>query len=110
MLHRVKRISVFMAVCGLLGAVAATAAAPSAIAWNYTPGAGSAMCNCREVSMGTAMDLIKAQVTGLVAGAVAGLALGIWWLYREKKKHAAAMTTTTTTATTTPPPADAPKT
>ncbi len=60
-----------------LGAVIASLAAPSFLAWYNVPGAGDALCNCKELAHSSIDSLLHTQMVGAgigiaicVAGAV----------------------------------------
>lgn len=86
----------FVVAGALAGVLIATVSAPSILTWDNTPGMGTALCNCADVTRQTASKLINAQMTGCAIGAVVGLIGGIAYRATRKKKEAAVLPPTTT--------------
>jgi hypothetical protein len=89
MVHVLKRLALLLAVGGALGDVVTMLLAPSFVTWFHSPGTGSALCNCTDVSRETATALIHAQLAGTAIGslllAVVGeLAVRLWHARKEK--------------------------
>jgi hypothetical protein len=76
----------FMVAGALLGVLGVTAVYPRYKAWDNTPGIGTALCNCADVTRQTADGLISAQMTGCAGGAVLGLLAGAFFALGRKKK------------------------
>ncbi len=76
----------FVVAGALAGVLLSTFFAPSYLTWNNTPGTGTALCNCADVTRQTASQLINAQMTGCGAGAALGLVAGIAFRVVRKKK------------------------
>jgi len=83
-----KRLSIFMAVFALLGVMGSTALTYETVGWYNSPGAGPALCNCQDLAHHTAETLVKAQLTGLLTGALFGLGLGLFMHQRHKHQMA----------------------
>jgi hypothetical protein len=87
-----KRVLLFVAIGAVVGNAITMIFAPETLAWFQTPGVGSALCNCADVSLATAQSLIRAQLMGMVAGAVlfgaVGELLTRLWIARKQKKKA----------------------
>ncbi len=66
------------------GAAVASLIAPSALAWNNTPGQGQALCDCVSVTKSTAAQLIEAQLIGGAVGGVLFAALGAFLVRRGR--------------------------
>jgi hypothetical protein len=80
----------FMVAFALIGVLAVTLVYPKYKAWDNTPGTGTALCNCADVTRQTADGLIAAQMTGCASGAVLGAVLGAVFGLRRKKQPAEA--------------------
>ncbi|MBI5496288.1 MAG: hypothetical protein HY904_14800 [Deltaproteobacteria bacterium] len=87
MLATLRTLSGFVSVFALVGALIATASAPGLLAWYHAPAAGAALCNCQEVARATATEMVKAQLGGVLAGAVVGLGTVIAWIRRQRRKE-----------------------
>ena len=89
MLHR---IVTFAAVGGLVGDFTSLALAPRIITWFHTPGVGGAMCDCAQLTMTTASDVVESGAigtgVGMVAGVVVGEVVARFWLRRRAPKSA----------------------
>ena len=72
-----------------VGVLATTLMYPRYKEWDNTPGAGTALCNCADVTRQTADGLIRAQMTGCAAGAVVGVFVGAAFAWRRRGKQAA---------------------
>ena len=70
MVHILKRLGVFLAIGGVLGDVLTMLIAPGALMWFQTPGTGTALCNCADVSRQTATALVHGQLLGTGIGAL----------------------------------------
>ena len=85
-----KRIGVFLAIGGVLGDVVTMLLAPSFVTWFHTPGTGSALCNCADVSKETASALVRSQLMGTLIGAVVvaivGELVARLWLARRARR------------------------
>jgi hypothetical protein len=79
----------FMVAGALLGVLGATLVYPRYKAWDNTPGVGTALCNCADVTRQTAEGLIAAQMSACAGGAVVGLLAGAFYAASRKKKPAA---------------------
>jgi hypothetical protein len=77
----------FMVAGALLGVLAVTVVYPRYKTWDNTPGTGTALCNCADVTRQTAEGLIAAQMSGCAVGAGLGLVGGavFGWNRRGKK-------------------------
>jgi hypothetical protein len=84
-----KRLALLLAVGGVLGDVVTMTLAPSFVTWFHTPGTGSALCNCADVSKETAAALVRAQLIGTAAGAVALAIVGelAWRLWDARRSR-----------------------
>jgi len=76
----------FVVAGALLGGLVATLSAPRFLTWDNTPGMGTALCNCADVTRQTAGKLINAQMTGCAVGAGLGLIAGIAFKVMRRKK------------------------
>lgn len=74
----------------LAGVLITTFAAPKILTWDNTPGMGTALCNCTDVTRQTASRLINAQMMGCATGAGIGLLAGIGFRVMRRKKAEAA--------------------
>src|SRR5215211_8836549 len=101
----VKRLFTFTLVGILLGIVIASLFAPGYLVWYNTPGTGSAMCNCTEVTRETASAMIRAQITGSVIGGIILLALGIVFSVRARRRPAPAVGAESNQSSSDAPPA-----
>ena len=82
----VRRLFTFILAGLLLGIVVASLFAPGYLVWYNTPGTGSAMCNCTEVTRGTASSMLRAQATGSAIGGALFLALGFVLSVRRRRR------------------------
>ncbi|MBL8951269.1 MAG: hypothetical protein JNK82_10860 [Myxococcaceae bacterium] len=85
----VKTVVLFTLIGAVLGTVVVDFIAPAAIAWDHTPRAGAALCNCGELSHSVATAMIQWQAAGSALGAVGFLVLGVLWELRQRKKQLA---------------------
>lgn len=79
----------------LFGVLCASYFAPKFLTWYNSPGGTAtaiAQCQCAELTRQVAAELISYQFKGGVAGAGAGLALGIAFVVWRKKRAAKAAT------------------
>ena len=76
----------FVVAGALIGGIVTTFSAPSILTWDNTPGMGTALCNCADVTRQTASKLINSQLTGCAVGAGLGLIAGIAFKVMRKKK------------------------
>ena len=90
----VKTVVLFLLVGAVLGVVVVDFIAPAAIAWDHTPAAGSALCNCGETAHNVANAMIKWQAVGAAIGGISFLVLGVIWEVRQRKKAPAAAAAT----------------
>jgi hypothetical protein len=99
-----KTLSILALVGAILGAIAATLVAPSAVTWYASPGgAAAALCDCAKLAHEISSQLVHIQVLGAVAGAVVFFAGGIVFKAGRGKKLDKAEAPATGT-----PPAGAP--
>ncbi len=82
-----RQVLTFVVGFALLGIIATSFAAPRYFAWDNTPTAGKALCDCADVTRQTAERLINAQLIGGSAGAVLGLLVGIAFVVGRRKKQ-----------------------
>jgi hypothetical protein len=112
MLHLLKRLGLFLAIGGVLGDVVTMMIAPGMLTWFQTPGTGSALCNCVDVSRQTATSLVHAQLAGTCIGAVSLAVVGelLWrlWDARRHRKEIAAAASSSSSSSAAPPPAQVP--
>lgn len=85
-----RQVMNFVVGFALVGIIATSFMAPRYFAWDNTPTAGKALCDCADVTRQTAERLINAQLLGGSAGAVLGLLLGVAFAMSRRKKDAAA--------------------
>ena len=62
--------------------------APAFLAWYFTPGTGTALCDCGKTVRDVADRMLEAQLIGASVGAATFFVLGIFWA-RSRKKNAA---------------------
>jgi uncharacterized protein YcfJ len=79
----------FVIAFALVGVLTTTLVYPRYKAWDNTPGIGTALCNCADVTRQTADGLISAQMSGCAAGAVSGALVGAIFGWRRRKATAA---------------------
>jgi hypothetical protein len=82
----VRRLFTFLLTGIVLGAVVASLFAPGYLVWYNTPGTGSAMCNCTDVTRETASSMMRAQITGSAIGGALFLILGIVLSIRGRRR------------------------
>jgi hypothetical protein len=94
MLRVLKRLGLFLAIGGLLGAIVSMLVAPSALTWFQTPGTGTALCNCADVARQTARAFVRAELIGTAIGAVAFAIIGeiFYHLWAARRRRRAAHT------------------
>lgn len=89
-MQALKTVLLWMLTGVITGAGVAAAVAPGMLAWNNTPGTGTALCDCAKVTRGTASELIRAELVGAAAGALVFLVLGFLLVRAFGKRTAAA--------------------
>jgi hypothetical protein len=97
----------FMVAGALLGVLATTLVYPRYKAWDNTPGTGTALCNCADVTRQTADGLISAQMSGCAGGAGVGLLAGVAFGWSRRKAAKAKAASAAAAAPVAPPPAKA---
>jgi hypothetical protein len=93
-----RLVSNFVVAFALVGLLATTLIYPRFKEWDNTPGAGTALCNCADVTRQTADGLIAAQMTGCAAGAGLGALVGAVFAWRRRGKQQTAVTPAAPTA------------
>jgi hypothetical protein len=86
-----RRLFTFALMGILFGAAIASVFAPTYLVWYQTPGTGTAMCNCTEVTRETVSSMIRWQSTGSAIGGVLLLTLGIVLTVRARRRAPAAV-------------------
>jgi len=90
-LATLKTLGVFALLGAAIGNALSTLIAPAFLTWYNTPGAGAvqAICDTAKMSKEIFGQLIRAQLIGSVAGAVAFVVLGVLVVRRRKSGPAA---------------------
>ena len=63
-----KRLSFGILLGFAIGAVVASLSAPTFLAWYNVPGAGEALCNCKELARSSIESLLHTQIVGVGIG------------------------------------------
>lgn len=81
-----RRLLTLIAIGALLGAIVASLVAPRFLTWYNTPAQGQALCDCASVTQAVAGQLIRAQLSGALVGALLVSVIGTIWRSKRNAK------------------------